>query len=58
MLLDGNKKPIGTKVRDVWRVYREAVEASIQRLMEKARPSDEEGKKEVFYFVPPVCDIR
>ena len=34
----------GFKVRDVWRVYREDVEASIQRQMEMARRSDEEEK--------------
>ena len=35
----------GFKVGDGWRIYREDVEASIQRQMEKARRSDEEAKK-------------
>jgi excisionase family DNA binding protein len=35
----------GFKVRDVWRVYREDVEAYIQRQMEKARQSDKHEEK-------------
>jgi hypothetical protein len=37
---------------------REDGEASIQRQMEKARQPDEEEKKQVFSFVPPVGDFR
>ena len=35
----------GFQVGDVWRLYREDVEAYIQRQMEKARQSDEQEKK-------------
>ena len=35
----------GFKVRDVWRVYREDVEAYIQRQMERAKHPNEQQEK-------------
>ena len=45
----------GFKVRDVWRVYREDVEASIQRQMEKARQVATDRTGDSTRSCSPVC---